>query len=115
MAEIDLGSVLRMAHNGDPSSVPAVLAATAAATLGATDVVVYLVDFGQTVLEPLPDLNAHAAAPTTEDVATTMPGRAFLNQRLVTAERDDGLRTTPWSSACSRATKTSTRARHPCS
>ena len=80
-----------MAHNADPSSVAAILA-VAARELSATDVVVYLVDFGQTVLEPLPDLHTHAEVSTSEEVATTMAGRAFLQQRVVTAARDDGVR-----------------------
>jgi serine phosphatase RsbU (regulator of sigma subunit) len=91
MARLDVGSVLRMAHNVDPSAVPAILA-VAAHELSGTDVVVYLVDFGQTVLEPMPDLQTHAAVSTTEEVASTMAGRAFLRQRAVTAARDDGLR-----------------------
>jgi len=52
----------------------------------------YLVDFGQTVLEPLPDWAAHRDLPAAEDVATTMAGRCFTNQGIVTAERDDGVR-----------------------
>jgi hypothetical protein len=86
-----MGSALRMAHNADPASVPAILATTAAA-FGASEVVVYLVDFGQTLLEPLPDRAAHAEVPTTQDVTTTMAGRAFLGQHPVMVEREDGVR-----------------------
>ena len=88
---IDFGSALRSACDSDPATIPEILA-KAAADLGATDVVVYLVDFGQSVLEPLPDRSAHADLPVTEAVATTMPGRAFIDQVTVTAERDDGVR-----------------------
>ena len=66
--------------------------AKAASDLGATDVVVYLVDFGQTVLEPLPDQSAHAELPETESVAGSMAGRAFTSQEVVTADRSDGIR-----------------------
>jgi serine phosphatase RsbU (regulator of sigma subunit) len=65
---------------------------TAARDMGASDIVVYLVDFEQTVLEPLPDRAAHADLPETEDVATTMAGRAFLTRSPVTVDRGDATR-----------------------
>ncbi len=71
--------------------MPDVLTASAA-ELGATDLVVYLVDFGQTTLEPLPDRAAHAQVPSAEPVATSMAGRAFSDQRIITAARDDAVR-----------------------
>jgi serine phosphatase RsbU (regulator of sigma subunit) len=91
MNRIDLGAWLRRARESDPAGIPEVLA-NAAADLGATDVVVYLVDFGQTVLEPLPDRAAHADLPATEEVAATMAGRAFIDQQVVTADRPGGVR-----------------------
>ena len=91
VSRIDFRSALRRARGANPTAVPDVLAA-AAAELGATDLVVYLVDFGQTSLEPLPDRMTHAEVAVTEAVATTMAGRAFTDQRVVTAERDQGLR-----------------------
>jgi len=71
--------------------VPEILA-RAATAIGATDLVVYLIDFGQTVLEPMSDHAAHAELPDTEPVPSTMAGRAFVDQRIVTADRDDGVR-----------------------
>ncbi|MGQ0617340.1 MAG: PP2C family protein-serine/threonine phosphatase [Acidimicrobiia bacterium] len=91
MARIDFGAALRSARQSDPASVPEILA-QAAADLGADDVVVYLIDFGQTVLEPLPDRSTHAEVPTSEAVAATMAGRAFIDQRVVTAARERGAR-----------------------
>jgi serine phosphatase RsbU (regulator of sigma subunit) len=91
MNRIDLGASLRRARESDPAAIPEILA-NAAADFGATDVVVYLVDFGQTVLEPLPDRAAHADLPATEAVAATMAGRAFIDQGVVTAERPGGFR-----------------------
>lgn len=76
LTRIDIGLALRMARNADPAAILAILAA-AAGDLGATDIVLYLVDFGQTVLEPLPGFHAHAEVPVAEEVATTMAGRAF--------------------------------------
>ena len=88
---LDIRSVLRAAQAANPSSVVDVVAA-AARDAGATDVVAYVVDFEQQVLEPLPDRAAHAELPQTEDVAGTMAGRAFLTCLPVTAERDEGIR-----------------------
>jgi hypothetical protein len=62
------------------------------ATLGVSDVVTYLVDFGQTVLEPLGDHTAHDELPHSEEVGSTMAGRAFLTQAPVMAERPEGIR-----------------------
>lgn len=88
---IDFGTALRRARGCNPSEISRILAA-AGAELGARDVVVYLVDFGQTVLEPLPDDSTHAELSKSEPVATSMAGRAFVDQKAVSAERDDGLR-----------------------
>ena len=88
---IDFPLALRVARGANPSSMPEVLA-TAAAGFGATDVVVYLVDFGQTVLEPMPDRAAHAEMPVSESLAATMAGRAFTEQQVLTADRDNGIR-----------------------
>src|SRR5205085_7860597 len=60
--------------------------------LGVTDVVVYLVDFAQTVLEPMPDGAAHADLPGQEPVVGSMAGRAFVDGAAVVAERPDGTR-----------------------
>lgn len=87
MLAIDFGTALRSASGSSPASLPDTLA-RAAADFGATDVVAYLVDFGQTVLEPLPDRSTHAELPATEAVGTTMAGRAFTGRSVVTAERD---------------------------
>ncbi len=64
----------------------------AAAAFGATDVVVYLIDFGRSTLEPLPDRRPHAEMPQSEPVATTMPGRAFIDQQATIVERPAGIR-----------------------
>jgi serine phosphatase RsbU (regulator of sigma subunit) len=91
MSRIDLARAMRQASGAGPAAMPEVLAA-ATEVIGGTDVTVYLVDFGQTTLEPLPDRAAHAELPTSEPVASSMAGRAFTEQRVVTAERDEGVR-----------------------
>ena len=90
-SRIDLAAVLRSAQGADPACVGDTLA-VAARDFGASDVVVYLVDFEQKVLEPLPDRAAHADVPAVDEVATTMAGRAFLTRAPVTADRDEGTR-----------------------
>ncbi len=91
MRHPDLASALRAALDRDPSSIPAVLASLGH-EIGATDVVVYLVDFGRVVLEPLEDNATHTELPHTEEVATTMAGRALLTGDAVTAEREGAFR-----------------------
>src|SRR4051812_2063373 len=86
-----LGDALRWAQSADPASIPDVVLRVAA-DLGATDVTVYLVDFAQTTLEPLPDRSTHADVPHSEVVATTMAGRAFTDQVPVVADRDGTVR-----------------------
>lgn len=82
---------MRAAQAADPAAVPDVVLRIAG-DFGATDVVVYLVDFAQTTLEPLPDRSTHAEVPKSEDVGTTMAGRAFADQRPSSVERPEGLR-----------------------
>jgi serine phosphatase RsbU (regulator of sigma subunit) len=82
---------MRVAQGADPASVPDVVVRIAT-DLGATDVVVYLVDFAQTTLEPLPGRTTHSDVPASEEVASTMAGRAFVDQRPALAERSDGVR-----------------------
>lgn len=91
MSTLDFGAALRSAHLADPASIPD-LVARAAADFGATDVVVYLVDFAQTVLQPVPDSDTHPGLSASEDVSASMAGRAFATQAITTAERADGLR-----------------------
>ncbi len=91
MLTIDFGSALRTASGSDPAAIPEILT-KAAAVLDVSDLVVYLIDFGQSVLEPLPDRAAHADVPGTESVAGSMAGRAFTDQEIVSADRAEGVR-----------------------
>jgi serine phosphatase RsbU (regulator of sigma subunit) len=91
MSSLELGRALRAAHRADPASVTDVVQRVAG-DLGATDVVVYLVDFAQTTLEPLPARSTHGEVPSSEEVATTLAGRAFVDQQAATADRTDGVR-----------------------
>ena len=91
MPRIDVTTALRRASESGPVTMPEILA-QAAKDLGATDVVVYLVDFGQTTLEPLPDRSVHPDLPTAEAIGSTMAGRAFTDEQVVSAVRDEGIR-----------------------
>lgn len=88
---LDLGAALRAAYGSDPAGVPEVIL-RAASEFGATDVTIYLVDFAQTTLEPLPDRRTHRELTESEDVATTMAGRAFASGAPTTVDRGDGVR-----------------------
>jgi hypothetical protein len=89
--KIDLGRVLRVTREEDPSDVVDTVAMVAG-EMGGTDAVVYLVDFEQEVLEPLPDRSGHVELPHTEDVASSLAGEAFLNCEARTAPSSDGTR-----------------------
>jgi serine phosphatase RsbU (regulator of sigma subunit) len=91
MSTLDLGVAIRAARGADPASVPEVVLKVAAG-IGATDVLVYLVDFAQTTLEPLPTRRTHADLPHSEEVATTIAGRAFIGTGPTISEREDGQR-----------------------
>jgi len=88
---LNLGAALRLVQTSDPASVPDIVE-TVAKGIGATDIVVYLVDFGHATLEPLPDRHPHAEVPHSESVATTMAGRTFVSQLPSSAERAAGAR-----------------------
>jgi serine phosphatase RsbU (regulator of sigma subunit) len=91
MPHLNLTPILRSNLFAQPDSVPATIESVGV-DIGASDIVVYLVDFGQQFLEPLGDYTSHQELPRSEEVATTMAGRSFLTQLPVTADRADGIR-----------------------
>ncbi len=90
---IDIQGALDAARSADPAAVVDIID-MAARAIGASDVSAYLVDFEQRFLEPLPDRSKHADLAGTEEVVSSMAGRAFLTRAPVKAERDD--RTRVW-------------------
>ncbi len=90
MARLDLGLALRQAQAA-PETVPDIVTRVAR-PIGATDVTVYLADFAQTTLQPIPDRAAHAQVPEPEAVIGTMAGRAFVTNTVTTSERPEGTR-----------------------
>jgi hypothetical protein len=91
MYDLNLTPLLRSNLSQRPESVPAAIESLGTA-LGAVDIVIYLVDFGQLFLEPLGDYSTHNELPQREEISGTMAGRAFLTQLPVTAERAEGTR-----------------------
>jgi hypothetical protein len=88
---LEFDSLIRAMRRADPSDVSDAMS-SAAAELDGSDLVLYVVDFEQQVLEPLPNRSVHEELPHSEEVNTTMAGRAFLQRQVVTAERADGTR-----------------------
>lgn len=88
---VDISAGLRATGSTDPASVQAVVTA-AIEGLGATDIVVYVVDVEQLWLVPLPDESTHVEAPEPEEVAASMAGRAFTTQASMTVDREEGTR-----------------------
>jgi hypothetical protein len=83
--------LIRSMRRADPSDVADAIS-SAAAQLDGSDLVLYVVDFEHQVLEPLPNRSAHEEVPHSEDVSTTVAGRAFLQREVVVVERTDGTR-----------------------
>ena len=79
MYDLNLTPLLRSNLSQRPESVPAAIESLGTA-LGAVDIVIYLVDFGQLFLEPLGDYSTHNELPQREEISGTMAGRAFLTQ-----------------------------------
>lgn len=90
VVNLDLGTALREAQAA-PESIPDIMMRVAK-PLGATDLAVYLVDFAQTSLQPMPDCAPHAAVSIPEEVIGTMAGRAFITGCVVTTARPGGVR-----------------------
>ena len=84
-----LRELLQVSYGLIPEDLPATVRDLAMRHLGATDVVLYLVDLDQTELRPLapdrPELRTHG-------VDTTIAGRAFREERPVVEPAPDGRR-----------------------
>jgi hypothetical protein len=84
-----LGRLLDASHDLAPEEVVAA-AAAAARALDAEDLVIYLVDYGQTLLIPLPD----GSDRTPLEIDTTLAGRAF--SAIAIQDADTGSRRRLW-------------------
>lgn len=81
--------LLRRTHLSAPSDLPMVVAETAA-QIGATDVVVYVIDYEQATLIPLPGAPGGESEPLS--VTGTVAGRAFSSTSILRTPVDDGAR-----------------------
>ncbi len=88
---LSLQDVIRVARQADPASASDALHSLVAA-IGGTDLIVYLVDFEQKTLMPIPDRETHSVAPKPEEIASSMAGRAFTERRVVSTGREGGTR-----------------------
>ena len=87
MDPIDVGSVLRSLARRAPAEVPDAIT-RAGALIGAFDLTIYLVDFAQSTLVPVPDRRPHVDVPVTIPVGDSAPGEAYLGRRLVASSED---------------------------
>lgn len=86
---LDVEAAIADQRDAHPDDVGDLLAR--AGTKVGTDVTLYLVDFGQVVLQPVPSFSDPRVVPE-ENVATSLAGRAFTTGATVTADRPDGVR-----------------------
>lgn len=86
---LDIESAVADLRHTYPGNVADVLERVGSAI--GDDITLYLVDFGQTVLQPLPHL-VRPRVVVEENVATSLAGRAFTTGEVVTARRPSGVR-----------------------
>lgn len=85
-----LARLLRDAQSAAPDDVVAHLA-EGATVLGARDLVLYLIDYDQQVLQPTPDRLEHSGPVLPASVQGTMAGRCFATQVPLEAPHPDGV------------------------
>jgi len=81
---------LRVLSRGIDTDLDAALLAALEPVSG-TDPVVYLADFAHRMLIPVPGAGGRSDV-ADEEISSTMPGRAFITRKPVSAERGDGFR-----------------------
>ena len=91
MDDLDFGYALRSLHELAPSDVPDSLSSVAR-RMGAHDMVIFLIDFEQSTLFPVPDRGVHVDSPIGVATEGTQEGQAFLERRLVATAMDDSTR-----------------------
>ncbi len=85
-----LARLLRNAQTNSPEEVVENLVA-GAHTIGGRDLVLYLIDYEQQVLQPTPDRLTHGGPVQPASVAGTMAGRCFSTQSLLEAPGETGV------------------------
>ncbi len=84
-----IGRLLRVSQSADPDALAETLS-LAAAAIGGTDVVLYLMDYERVALMPHPDRLPHGEKPDVATVDGSMAGRAFTTCEPVAIERGAG-------------------------
>jgi serine phosphatase RsbU (regulator of sigma subunit) len=84
-----IGQLLVAQQSAEPDAIVDSLM-TATAPVGATDLVLYLIDYEHMTLMPYPDVLAHGEVPEVASVDGTMAGRAFQAGTVLAVERDSG-------------------------
>ena len=85
-----LARLLREAQENSPEDVVANLV-SGARELDGTDLVLYLIDYEQQILQPTPDHLEHGGPVQPASVLGTMAGRCFSTQSLLEAPSDNGV------------------------
>lgn len=81
-----IGRLLLAQQLAEPDAIVETLM-TATAPLGATDLVLYLIDYEHTALMPHPDVLPHGQRPEVATVHGSMAGRAFQSGTVLAAQR----------------------------
>ena len=89
MPQLDVTSALAGLRHSSPQHVVAALSDAGAPLV--RDIVLYLIDFEQEILQPLIDGSGDAVI-VEEQVSATLAGRAYSTGETVLAERPDGVR-----------------------
>jgi serine phosphatase RsbU (regulator of sigma subunit) len=97
-----IGELLLAQHSAPPDAFVETLM-QGAAPVGATDLVLYLIDYAHTALMPHPDVLPHGERPEVASVDGSMAGRAFQSASVLAVERDDGWQV--WVPVMERANK----------
>lgn len=84
----EFGEALRAIDFLAPSDMSDTLASMARQA-GAADLVIYLADFEQTMLYPVPDRGVHVELPVGVAVTGTKAGRSFAERRVVDEQADE--------------------------
>lgn len=78
----DLGPMLRLLHRLAPSDIADTLIQMVG-RIGASDTAIYLIDFEQSTLFPVPDRGTHVETPIGVAAEGTLEGQSFVERRLV--------------------------------
>jgi serine phosphatase RsbU (regulator of sigma subunit) len=85
------GETLQALHDLGPSDITDSVVGLMTRA-GAVDVVIYLADFAQTALIPVPDRQAHVDLPEVELIRSTTAGRCYADREVVTETLAEGTR-----------------------